>query len=90
MGELAKNANMSLIDYTLDECIPIFDLNWGHNLHYSGICRERNKVTKNFISDNSFDYVLLAGYWPTLNGYSYVYKNDDEPINKSEFLFTEL
>ncbi len=86
MGELAKNANMSLIDYTLDECIPIFDLNWGHNLHYSGICRERNKVTKNFISDNSFDYVLLAGYWPTLNGYSYVYKNNDEPINKSEFL----
>ncbi len=86
MGELARNANISLMDYTLDECIPIFDLNWGHNLYYSNICRERNEITLDFINNNSFDYVLLAGYWPTLNGYVYVFQNDDKPINRSDFL----
>jgi peptidoglycan/LPS O-acetylase OafA/YrhL len=86
MGELAKNANISLIDYTLDECIPIFDLNWGHNLHYSKICRERNEITQHYITNNTFDYVLLAGYWPTINGFSYVFDNDSNPINKEIFL----
>jgi hypothetical protein len=86
MGELAKNANISLIDYTLDECIPIFNLNWGHNRHYSNICRERNGITQRFITKNTFDYVLLAGYWPTLNGFSYIFDNDNNPINKEVFL----
>ncbi|MFT6260402.1 MAG: peptidoglycan/LPS O-acetylase OafA/YrhL [Bermanella sp.] len=85
MGELAKNADISLIDYTLDECIPIFDLNWGHNLYYSNICRERNELTQSFIAKNTFDYVLLAGYWPTPNGYIYVFDNNHKPITKENF-----
>jgi len=86
MSELAVNSNMSLMDYTLDECVPIFDLKWGHNPHYSKVCKERNDFIQDYIQQKKFDYVLLAGYWPTLNGYSYVYTDDDRHINKSEFL----
>jgi len=61
---LAKNANVSAQDYTLDRCLPIFDLKWGSNLHKAGLCQNRNELALKHIQSNSFGYVVLAASWP--------------------------
>jgi len=61
---LAQNANYSVQDYTLDRCLPIFDLKWGSNLHKAGLCKNRNELALKHIQSNSFNYVVLAASWP--------------------------
>jgi len=51
-------------DYTLDRCLPVFDLNWGSNLFMANKCRQRNVQAKKHIAANDFDYVVLAASWP--------------------------
>ncbi|MEY8252470.1 MAG: acyltransferase family protein, partial [Colwellia sp.] len=85
MDEIGKDAQLSVMDYTLDECLPIFDLYWGHNFHYSDICRSRNSITANYILKNKFDFVILAGHWPTANGFKYAFNENRQYINKDGF-----
>jgi peptidoglycan/LPS O-acetylase OafA/YrhL len=61
---LAKDANVSAQDYTLDRCLPMFDLKWGSNLHKAGLCQNRNELALNHIQSKSFNYVVLAASWP--------------------------
>jgi len=63
--ELAKAEGISLIDYTMDQCLPIFGLDWGTNFHKAVTCKTRNDQAKQFITSNNFDYIVLAASWPT-------------------------
>jgi hypothetical protein len=57
---LAKDADVSVQDYTLDRCLPIFDLKWGSNLHLSQLCKKRNALAQS----NHFKYVILGASCP--------------------------
>lgn len=85
MDILGKDSNLSVQDYTLDECIPVFNLFWGHNEHYSKLCRQRNNIAREYIFDKRFDYVILAGHWPTKNLYKYVNHGKTQNINSDSF-----
>jgi peptidoglycan/LPS O-acetylase OafA/YrhL len=61
---LAKDADVSVQDYTLDRCVPIFDLKWGSNLHLSQLCKKRNDLALEHIKSNHFKYVVLGASWP--------------------------
>lgn len=64
LDTLASDANLIGQDYTLDQCLPVFDLKWGGNLHKANQCRERNQLANEYIANQSFDYVVLAASWP--------------------------
>jgi len=61
---LTSNANIQGLDYTLDRCIPVFELKWGSNLHKAGLCENRNRLAREYIENNNFAYVVLAASWP--------------------------
>lgn len=62
--ELAKDAKLTGIDYTLDRCLPIFDLKWGSNLHLANKCENRNTLAQEYIKAHSFDFVVMSASWP--------------------------
>lgn len=78
MDEIGKMNDLKIMDYTLDECLPVFNLFWGHNNHYSKLCKKRNDSVVKYLKNNQFDFVILAGHWPTLNRHRYAYENDKE------------
>ncbi|MDP7592867.1 MAG: acyltransferase family protein [Litorilituus sp.] len=61
---LTDDANLRGQDYTLDRCLPIFNLKWGSNLHKAGLCEKRNKLALEHIKTQAFNYVVLAASWP--------------------------
>jgi len=61
---LAIEANISGVDYTLDQCLPVFNLDWGSNIYKANECKIRNLQAKIFLEKNKFDYVVLAASWP--------------------------
>ncbi|MES2627311.1 MAG: acyltransferase family protein [Pseudomonadota bacterium] len=61
---LAKDANVQVQDYTLDQCPAIFYLEWGRNPVTAEACKKRNAVVLERIKNNKFDYVLLGSSWP--------------------------
>ncbi len=72
---LAKDAGIQVQDYTLDACIPVFNLSWGHNSHYADICRQRNDISQNYLRQQQFDYVILAAHWPSTEYFIYLFEN---------------
>ena len=66
LEQLLFDAELTGQDYTLDSCVPIFDLNWGANPYRANICRERNTLADKYIVQHPFDYVVLAGAWPRI------------------------
>jgi peptidoglycan/LPS O-acetylase OafA/YrhL len=86
MDEIAKSSKLGVIDYTMDECLPIFDLPWGHNQYYSEICKNRNDISQSYIKNNTFDYVILAGYWPSDEGYHYIFDDNKKRIKKTDYV----
>ena len=64
LDTLLSDAQLVGQDYTLDQCLPVFDLKWGGNLHKAKQCQGRNKLADEFIANNSFDYIVLAASWP--------------------------
>lgn len=61
---LAIEKNITGVDYTLDRCLPIFDLDWGSNTYKANECKIRNDQAKKYIESKHFDYVVLAASWP--------------------------
>lgn len=61
---LASAAGLTGQDYTLDQCPPIFGINWGGNLYKAKKCKQRNDRVMQQISDGHFKYVVLAASWP--------------------------
>ena len=64
---LTEDANLLGQDYTLDRCLPIFDLKWGSTIHLAEKCKSRNMLAENHIQENSFDFVIMAASWPGFN-----------------------
>lgn len=62
--ELVSDANTWGQDYTLDRCLPIFNLNWGGNLYKAKRCKERNERALQHIKEQQFSFVVLAASWP--------------------------
>lgn len=61
---LAKNANLNVQDYTLDQCMPVVDLLWGSNPYKANKCLQRNDLAMNYIRQNKFKYVVFSASWP--------------------------
>lgn len=88
---IGEREKITIMDYTMDECLPIFGLNWGHNKYYSDICEKRNGQIQEFIKDSAFEYVILAGHWPTKNAYTYAFLPETGQVEQDQFksVFTE-
>jgi peptidoglycan/LPS O-acetylase OafA/YrhL len=80
IDELTKVSGIAVKDYTLDECLPIFGLKWGHNPHYSQLCESRNDLIKEHIKESKFGYIILSGYWPSYEGYHYIFDDNKKII----------
>lgn len=61
---LAKDEELSLIDYTMDACPPIRGFDNGLQKDYSSKCIHRNEQAYRYIENNSYKYVVLASAWP--------------------------
>lgn len=61
---LAEPNGITLMDYTLDACPPIFGYTAGMSPVYAIHCVERNKRVYGLIEQNHYAYVVLAGAWP--------------------------
>jgi peptidoglycan/LPS O-acetylase OafA/YrhL len=83
IDEIAKKSKISVQDYTLDACLPVFDLYWGRNGHYANLCKERNDLSIKHIEENHFSYVILAGEWPNNMSYKSVFV-DNRPLDSEE------
>ncbi|MBT2337659.1 acyltransferase [Pseudomonas fluorescens] len=61
---LAEPNGIGLMDYTLDDCPPIFGYTTRVMTVYVAHCVERNKRVLGLIEQNHYPYVVLAGAWP--------------------------
>lgn len=64
INALAEDAQLVGQDYTLDRCLPIFDLNWGSTIYLANKCKNRNNLALSHITNNNFKYIVLAASWP--------------------------
>lgn len=63
---LTRDANLSMQDYTLDQCAPFLDLEWGRSAYKARKCKERNDQAWHHINEKKFKYVVLSASWPGL------------------------
>ena len=75
---LLETAGLTAQDYTLDMCLPVFEFDWGANAHRQQRCRQRNRLAAEYLRDQSFRYVVLAGTWPA-------YGAEREPRRQQDF-----
>jgi len=61
---IAKDAGRVIQDYTMDQCPPIFDVNWGISEGFAERCAKRNELAKSHITSTNFTHILLAASWP--------------------------
>ena len=62
---MAKDAGISLMDYTMDGCPPILGYSPDSSAtYYATRCRERNAAVFALLSAKPFGRVVLAGDWP--------------------------
>ncbi|KZZ55230.1 acyltransferase family protein, partial [Oleiphilus sp. HI0123] len=64
MQKIAFDADKSILDYTLDQCIPVFDILWGQNSYKANKCHERNRIAREYIESSNLEFVVLAASWP--------------------------
>ena len=89
---LISDAKLVGQDYTLDRCVPIYNLSWGSNDHMANKCKNRNLLAYQYIAENNFDYVVLAASWPdysTKRIYN-IGKVISEPVEKEELFIEQL
>lgn len=73
IDELGKIQKLKVNDYTMDDCLPIFDMEWGRNPYYADKCKARNNLSKQYIAAKKFDYIVLAGNWPKFGQTEYLH-----------------
>ncbi|MFO3724932.1 acyltransferase family protein [Pseudomonas sp. HLMP] len=61
---LARPDNISLMDYTIDNCLPVLGYTGGMSPVYAAHCDLRNARVFDLIERNRYRYVVLAGSWP--------------------------
>lgn len=62
---LATHERVSIMDYTLDGCLPIKGVKLGAQASYAEKCKLRNDFNYQLIQEKQYRYVVLAGAWPT-------------------------
>lgn len=65
--EMLQDAGLSIQDYTLDQCAPVYDLAWGESQIKVERCKDRNDKGFKHIRNSEFTYVVLAAAWPGEN-----------------------
>lgn len=73
---LGQYQGIRIQDYTLDQCPPVFELDWGTQAFRASECRLRNHQASNYLDQMKPDYVFLAASWPGWNTRS-VYQNGE-------------
>jgi peptidoglycan/LPS O-acetylase OafA/YrhL len=66
VGAMAERAALSVVDYTMDACIPVAGRGWGERPYFAERCATRNRLALEHISARHFSYVILAGRWPSV------------------------
>lgn len=61
---VAKAKNIAVTDYTLDQCVPLFSLEWGTSNSRAQACKARNTLINNYIIEHKPDIVYMGGSWP--------------------------
>ena len=61
---LARPDGISLMDYTIDYCLPVLGYTGGMPPVYAEHCASRNEKVYDLIEHNHYRYVVLAGSWP--------------------------
>ena len=61
---LARPDGISLMDYTIDYCLPVLGYTGGMPPVYADHCATRNEKVYDLIEHNHYRYVVLAGSWP--------------------------
>ncbi|MDF2490926.1 MAG: acetyltransferase, partial [Pseudomonas sp.] len=61
---LARPDGISLMDYTIDYCLPVLGYTGGMPPVYADHCATRNQKVYDLIEHNHYRYVVLAGSWP--------------------------
>ncbi len=64
---LATDAQISVQDYTLDSCPPIFGLEIGASSFKANACKNRNDRIIEYIlkKDSPIETIIIAGLWPS-------------------------
>ena len=65
---LAAPAGVAVQDYTLDQCPPIFGLEWGESAFKAKQCKARNDRIREYLAAADFDYAVLSASWPSDTG----------------------
>ncbi|MGB2741768.1 MAG: acyltransferase family protein [Cognaticolwellia sp.] len=86
---LAIESNTTGIDYTLDRCLPIFDLDWGSNSYKANECKLRNNQAQSYIKSKDFNFVVLAASWPGITTKRIFEKERITSPNKVREIFTK-
>lgn len=63
LSKMAEEKSYSLDEYTLNTCLPLFDIHYGRGKFQYERCRQRNDLIKLLIK-NSYEYVVLSAIWP--------------------------
>ena len=63
LDEMAKAEGLLLVDYTMDGCPPILGYAGRSKGSYAEKCRKRNEAAYAVVSEQGYDWVVLAGQW---------------------------
>jgi peptidoglycan/LPS O-acetylase OafA/YrhL len=85
LDELLRGTGLGGMDYTLDACLPVFDLAWGNSTYMGERCQARNERAKSYISGHSPRYVVLAGNWPGPDEQNLVQNADGSTLTSAQF-----
>jgi len=80
---IAKNKNLTAQDYTMDRCLPIFDLEWGSTPFMALKCFDRNQQIKKLIQKEKFSHVVISASWPEIST-SRVFHNGKNVANNEQ------
>jgi peptidoglycan/LPS O-acetylase OafA/YrhL len=61
---LAKQDDLSVMDYTMDGCMPVKSMGFGASATYAEKCKARNDFIYELITSHKYKYVILAASWP--------------------------
>ena len=67
---VAKSKDIAVTDYTLDQCVPLFSLEWGTSNSRAQACKVRNTLINHYIIEHKPDIVYMGGSWPNFGSSS--------------------
>ncbi|MBT0585670.1 acyltransferase family protein [Alteromonas oceanisediminis] len=77
---VGQQRDLAITDFTMDQCPPIFDLEWGASALRANGCVARNQAAREFIQEQQPDIVFLAASWPNIST-KLLYQNGESVRN---------